>query len=187
LAHSIYRLFNSRPQVAAKHKELVEAFLESIATLPAGRFGKYDWMMAQTMTGISDFLYRQASPDGVFPPLTVQRRRYLDLPLPMPPGFSMVSDMRKFVRSVDVDETYYLSQYPDVRAAVAEGVFSSGADHYQIGYCEGRLPAEPELDAGWYLERYSDIAAAHRNGVLPDLAAHFVHYGYREGRSSSRI
>jgi hypothetical protein len=45
LAHSIYRLFNSRPQVAAKHKEFVEAFLESIATLPADRFGKYDWMM----------------------------------------------------------------------------------------------------------------------------------------------
>jgi hypothetical protein len=190
LAHSIYRLFNSRPQVAAKHKDLVEAFLESIATLPADRFGKYDWMMAKTMSGISDFLYRQASLDGLFPPLAeaVQIRRYSGMPLPRPPAFSTVSDVRKFVRSVDVDETYYLSQYPDVRAAIAEGVFSSAVEHYRAnGYCEGRLPAEPELDAGWYLERYPDIAAEHGNGALPDLVAHFVHYGYREGRSSSPI
>ena len=94
-------------------------------------------------------------------------------------------------RTNHLDSSSQLGQHSKLRwrrRSPSAETFSHDQDHYQtIGYCEGRLPAEPELDAGRYLERYSDIAAAHSNGVLPDLAAHFVHYGYREGRSSSRI
>lgn len=36
-------------------------------------------------------------------------------------------------------EDYYLARYPDVREAVAAGVFSSGCDHFsRYGYAEGR-------------------------------------------------
>ncbi|MBA3922834.1 MAG: radical SAM protein, partial [Nostocaceae cyanobacterium] len=38
------------------------------------------------------------------------------------------------------DETYYLNQNPDVKAAVASGQYRSGFDHFAVtGRAEGRV------------------------------------------------
>jgi hypothetical protein len=45
-------------------------------------------------------------------------------------------------RRIVIDEPWYLTEYPDVRAAVFEArSFESGQDHFnRIGYGEGRYP-----------------------------------------------
>ncbi len=43
--------------------------------------------------------------------------------------------------AVGFDESYYLNEYPDVAAAVNDGTYISGFEHYALfGYFEGRFP-----------------------------------------------
>ncbi len=82
-----------------------------------------------------------------------------------------------------VDEDWYLSCYPDVRAAVAEGRISSAANHYRThGKRERRLPTRPVVDEAWYLLRYPDVARLIRSGSVKSAYDHFVQAGYGEGR-----
>jgi hypothetical protein len=56
------------------------------------------------------------------------------------------------------DEEWYLSQYPDVRAAIQSGLLKSGLEHYRRdGILERRLPAKPVVDEAWYLQAYADL------------------------------
>lgn len=55
--------------------------------------------------------------------------------------------------SFDVfDESFYLSNYPDVKAAVDVGALTSGLQHFQqAGLAEGRVLVSPYYDEQFYL------------------------------------
>jgi hypothetical protein len=43
--------------------------------------------------------------------------------------------------AIEVEEAWYLEQYPDVREAVTNGVFPTGQTHFvRVGFREGRFP-----------------------------------------------
>lgn len=84
---------------------------------------------------------------------------------------------------VVVDSEWYLSQYPDVRAAIQSGRFKSAEEHYRTsGYKEKRLPTKPKVDEQFYLQTNPDVAAAVRSGQFKSGYEHYVTNGYREGR-----
>ncbi|WP_019998694.1 beta strand repeat-containing protein [Aureimonas ureilytica] len=79
--------------------------------------------------------------------------------------------------TIGFDESFYLSQNPDVAAAVSRGVFASGAQHYQLnGRFEGRNP-NAFFNTSFYLGTYPDVAKA---GINP--LTHFLNNGAAEGR-----
>jgi hypothetical protein len=83
------------------------------------------------------------------------------------------------------DEEWYLSQYPEVRAAIQSGLLKSGLEHYrQHGVWEKRLPAKPVVNEAWYLRVYPDVAQAIREGRETSAYDHFVKQGYCEGRAA---
>ena len=95
-----------------------------------------------------------------------------------------VDVVKLLLRGVEFDEKWYLSQYPDVAAAVAAGAFRSGRHHFiDVGYFEDRHPQDFEVDEKWYLETYPDVAEGIRNGKLLSARQHFNQHGYDEGRS----
>lgn len=80
------------------------------------------------------------------------------------------------------DEAYYLSQNPDVAAAIAAGVVGSAEEHYGLfGFLEGRDP-NPYFDTSFYLLQNPDVAAA---GVNP--LDHYNNFGASEGRSPTAL
>ena len=82
-----------------------------------------------------------------------------------------------------VDAEWYLSQYPDVRAAVQSGQFKSAEEHYRtIGFKEKRFPTKPKVDEEFYLRTNPDVAAAVRSGKFTSGYEHYFTNGYREGR-----
>src|ERR1039458_619239 len=84
---------------------------------------------------------------------------------------------------VAVDAEWYLSQYPDVRAAVQSGQFKSAEEHYRtIGFKEKRFPTKPKVDEEFYLRTNPDVAAAVRSGKFTSGYEHYFTNGYREGR-----
>ena len=102
-------------------------------------------------------------------------------------------DLRQF------DNAFYLANNPDVALAVASGVFSSAAQHYQQrGREEGRLPcqhpqspslaeqsilhAPAQFDETWYLQTNPDVGRAVEAGVFASGLDHFTRFGQSEGR-----
>jgi len=84
--------------------------------------------------------------------------------------------------AIAFDEQFYLSQNPDVAAAVSRGIFTSGAQHFeQFGRFEARDPSA-FFDTSFYLSQYPDVAAA---GVNP--FDHFLTFGAAEGRFTNEV
>src|ERR1039458_1503770 len=84
---------------------------------------------------------------------------------------------------VAVDAEWYLSQYPDVRAAIQDGRVKSAEEHYRTnGFKEKRLPTKPKVDEEFYLRTNPDVAAAVRSGKFKSGYEHYLTNGYREGR-----
>jgi formylglycine-generating enzyme required for sulfatase activity len=80
------------------------------------------------------------------------------------------------------DEHYYLQENPDVAAAVADGRFATGYDHYiQYGQFEGRSPS-PFWNESWYLQQNSDVAAAVKDKIVTSGFMHYYLYGQYENR-----
>jgi hypothetical protein len=80
------------------------------------------------------------------------------------------------------DEHYYLQEYPNVAAAVADGEFATGYDHYiKYGQYEGYSPS-PYWDESWYLQENPDVAAAVKAGTISSGFMHFYLYGQYENR-----
>jgi hypothetical protein len=80
------------------------------------------------------------------------------------------------------DENYYLTEYPNVAAAVAKGEFTSGYQHYlEYGQYEGYNP-NPYWDESWYLEENPDVAAAVKAGTVSSGFMQYYLYGQYEGR-----
>lgn len=85
------------------------------------------------------------------------------------------------------DEAWYLTQYPDVKAAIEEGKFESGRQHYQeCGEKEGRFQRNPVVDEAWYLASNPDVAAAVEAGLFKNAHEHYIRNGCREGRKPTR-
>ncbi len=85
------------------------------------------------------------------------------------------------------DEAWYLSQNPDVAAAVASGAIGSGYDHWTAsGKLEGRI-APPGYDEGdafdeaFYLRCYPMAAAEIAAGRAADALAHYQQSGRMRG------
>lgn len=97
----------------------------------------------------------------------------------------------------DFHEETYLLAHPDVAAAVRQGAFTSGFQHYQLfGRNEGRdlLPLDLEMggirlsalfDETFYLDQNADVDAVLRSGDMAYGYEHFVQFGLREGRNPS--
>jgi hypothetical protein len=84
------------------------------------------------------------------------------------------------------DEDWYARHYPDVEAARLAGGISSLQDHYKnVGYFEGRLPAEPAFDPHWYRECYRDLAEVFAASDVEGLRRHFLSSGLYEGRAGA--
>jgi hypothetical protein len=94
--------------------------------------------------------------------------------------------VKLLLRSVAVDEAWYLKQNPDVAEAVAKGTYRSGKQHFvEEGYFEGRTPYEFNVDEDWYTQTYPDVAAGLKEGDLESAKQHFMSHGYVEGRLPS--
>ena len=80
-------------------------------------------------------------------------------------------------------ESWYLSRYPSVRAAVEAGAYASGFDHFCRG---GHAELSPHwlFDPAWYRERYR---RAHGRNLDPatdgDPYDHFLRIGQHDGLS----
>lgn len=83
------------------------------------------------------------------------------------------------------DEKFYLSQYQDVAAAVGQGAFSSGFDHFQkFGQFERRNPSGLFTE-DYYLANNPDVAQAVAKGWFRAGLDHFMQYGQSEVRAGS--
>lgn len=83
------------------------------------------------------------------------------------------------------NENYYLSNYPDVEAAVDAGGFSTGLEHFQIfGLAEGRVLVSPFYDEQLYLRANPDVEAAVASGGFRSGLQHYIENGEAEGRSA---
>ena len=90
--------------------------------------------------------------------------------------------IRHLLSQVVVDEDWYLAQYPDVAAAIAQGKTTSATQHFiGNGYFDNRLPFLISVNERWYLTNYPDVAASVRKGTESSAQAHFIRSGYREG------
>jgi hypothetical protein len=91
--------------------------------------------------------------------------------------------IRVLLQGIEVDEEWYLKQYPDVAEAIHKGVVTSAKEHFlNDGYFEGRIPFLIPVDEAWYLEQNPGVAEYIARGELESAQQHFNDNGYREGR-----
>jgi hypothetical protein len=96
---------------------------------------------------------------------------------------TLLNMIKLLLSGVDVDEAWYLKQYLDVRAAVAQGTIRSARQHFiDNGYFEGRLPFPISVDENWYKNEYPDVADSIRSGGEQSAQSHFLREGYKEGQ-----
>jgi hypothetical protein len=91
--------------------------------------------------------------------------------------------VRTLLQGIEIDESWYLRQYPDVEEAIRKKVISSAKEHFlNDGYFEGRVPFQIKVDEAWYLEQNPGVADYIARGDLMSAQQHFDENGYREGR-----
>jgi len=91
--------------------------------------------------------------------------------------------IRTLLQGIEVDEEWYLRQYPDVAEAIRKKIVNSAKEHFlNDGYFEGRIPFLIKIDEPWYLEQNPGIADYITRGKLENAQQHFNDNGYREGR-----
>lgn len=80
----------------------------------------------------------------------------------------------------DFDTQFYVTAYPDVAAAIAQGRIKSAYAHYRnFGRFEGRFPRFNEAS---YLSKNPDIAAAVRARKIRSAYDHWLKFGRFEKR-----
>jgi hypothetical protein len=95
---------------------------------------------------------------------------------------NLIMMIKLLLSGIDVNEEWYLRQYPDVGLAIRQGNTKSAKQHYiDNGYFENRLPFPVEVDDDWYKKEYPDVAESIREGT-DSAQEHFVRQGYKEGR-----
>jgi len=96
---------------------------------------------------------------------------------------NLITMIKLLLSGVDVDEEWYLRQYPDVAEAIADGKIKSAKQHFvDNGYFEGRLPFAITVDENWYQKQYPDVAKSIQSGGETSGQTHFARDGYKEGR-----
>ena len=99
---------------------------------------------------------------------------------------NLIMMIQLLLSSIEVNNDWYLAQYPDVAEAIAAGSIASAKQHFiDNGYFEGRLPFAIHVDEEWYLKEYPDVAESIKNGFESSAQEHFVREGYKEGRLPS--
>jgi len=90
--------------------------------------------------------------------------------------------MRRLIVNVPVDEAWYLGRYPDIAAAIRQGLVSDPKSHFvNDGYFEGRVPFLIRVDERYYLGQHPGVADYVRKGLLESGQEHFDSSGYHEG------
>jgi hypothetical protein len=83
------------------------------------------------------------------------------------------------------DESFYLSNNPDVAAAVNAGALGSGFEHFVLyGVVEGRSPSTL-FNEQFYLDSNPDVQQAVSNLSLSSGLQHFLQFGHTERRNPS--
>ena len=91
--------------------------------------------------------------------------------------------IRQFLKSIPVDETWYVATYQDVEQAIRSGIVNSAKEHFVLnGYFEGRLPGKVVVDEDFYLSQYPDVAEGIEDGEIQSAQEHFETHGMVEGR-----
>jgi hypothetical protein len=91
--------------------------------------------------------------------------------------------VRRMIAGIEVDEKWYLEQYPDIAAAIEQGIVTSAQEHFvNDGYFEGRRPFPIRVNERWYLMNNTGVADYVRQGRLVSGQQHFDENGYDEGR-----
>lgn len=86
-------------------------------------------------------------------------------------------------RASVLDPHYYLTTYPDLKAALGANIAQAQQHWLQYGIREGRQPS-PHFSLTSYLARYPDLKRAFGNDFSAALD-HWVQHGFREGRDAS--
>jgi 2',3'-cyclic-nucleotide 2'-phosphodiesterase (5'-nucleotidase family) len=85
------------------------------------------------------------------------------------------------------DETYYLSENPDVQTGIINGTFGSGYEHYiNFGVNEQRNPSTL-YNENFYLTQNPDVANAVNTGIFQTGFEHYVTFGQLENRDPSAL
>ena len=91
--------------------------------------------------------------------------------------------LKAALKTIEVDEDWYMTTYEDVANACRAKTFSNAKEHYvKFGYFEGRLPRRLEFDESYYLSVNPDVAIAVGNNEVASGLDHFEKVGYKEGR-----
>lgn len=86
-------------------------------------------------------------------------------------------------RYIPFEESYYLSQNPDIASAHAAGTITDLHEHFaETGFFEGRVGAHSPVDEAFYAAEYNDIEPAIRRGDITSGADHYQRSGAAEGR-----
>ncbi len=85
--------------------------------------------------------------------------------------------------SLPFDETFYLSNYPDLADAHGAGAIRDLRTHFvEVGFLEGRIASRPEVDEAYYTTTYPDVAQAILRGDVASGTEHYMRAGIAEGR-----
>ena len=91
--------------------------------------------------------------------------------------------MVEHIMKIDLDESWYAEQYPDVSMTIENRIIENIRQHYyRFGYFEHRMPHQIDVEAEWYMSQYPDVRDAVTKGVFASAQAHFEQNGFQEGR-----
>jgi len=80
------------------------------------------------------------------------------------------------------DENYYLSKYPFVEEGIAQGIISSGKEHFEkFGQKLGFTEVSRYYDENYYLANNPAVAAAVSSGAFASGLDHFIQFGWEQG------
>jgi len=180
LSYSVFRLFRTRPVNSSRYKDLILAFRNLLAELPASRFGRFDALVADTIQRLESSHQDNESAQD-------QPRQQDALRLPPRARDLTVKAARTALSKVIIDESWYLETYQDVRDAIARGEIRDAAEHFfRWGYYEDRLPCRPLVDNDFYLDMYPEVRRAYDAGDITSATEHFISIGYQEGRIAQK-
>jgi hypothetical protein len=96
----------------------------------------------------------------------------------------LIHIIRQIARSLPFDEAFYLTTYDDVAQAHGVGTIGDLHAHFiEVGFFEGRLGADPEVDSRYYLATYPDVGRAIAGGAIGSADDHYLQRGAAEGRA----
>lgn len=94
--------------------------------------------------------------------------------------------LRSAVKTIPVDEAWYVTEYEDIAKAVKSGLVESPRQHYHsTGYFENRFPYKVPVDESYYLKANEDVAKAVGDRRMKSGYEHWERHGIWEGRPPS--